>query len=209
MATNLTARQESILEFIVEFIQTNSYPPTIREIGAQFKINSLRGVTVHLDALERKGYISRGKNPRTIQILHPDYKSEEAAVMVPLVGTVAAGAPILASQHIEELVPVPKHMVRGPKPHYMLRVKGDSMIEDGIFPRDLVIVRQESEVGRNQIAAVLVDDEATIKRIQLENGRLLLLSSNPTYEPIVADPSETRILGQVVGLLRDYGGHAF
>lgn len=83
------------------------------------------------------------------------------------------------------------------------------MINDGILARDLVVIRQQSEVGLHQIAAVLVDDEATIKRVQKDNGRLLLVSSNPAYEPIVADPSETRILGQVVGLLRDYDGHAF
>lgn len=209
MATNLTTRQESILKYIVDYIQTNSYPPTIREIGSQFEISSLRGVTVHLDAMERKGYISRGKNPRTIQILHPDYKSVDSAVMVPLLGTIAAGSPILADGQVEDLLPVPKQMIRGDKPHYILRVKGDSMINDGILARDLVVIRQQSEVGLHQIAAVLVDDEATIKRVQKDNGRLLLVSSNPAYEPIVADPSETRILGQVVGLLRDYDGHAF
>src|SRR6476659_9528160 len=107
MAKGLTKRQQSILEYILEYIQKEGFPPSIREIGKDFDIGSLRGVTVHLDALERKGYISCANTPRSIRVIHPSFVEQKRVVMVPLVGTIAAGIPIEAQQHEEDRIPVP------------------------------------------------------------------------------------------------------
>src|ERR1700710_2112433 len=105
MARGLTARQEAILEYIIAYVEREGYPPSIREIGKDFAIGSLRGVTVHLDALERKGYISRSNTPRSIKIIHPEYQSSTKVTMLPILGSIAAGAPILAQEHIEDMIP--------------------------------------------------------------------------------------------------------
>ena len=210
MAKGLTARQESILQFVVEYIQEIGYPPSIREIGDKFKIGSLRGVTVHLDALEKKGYIERSNTPRSIRIVHPAYQSSQRVTMLPLLGNIAAGAPILAEEHIEDLVPVPSEMVRSIAGAYVLRVRGDSMSGEGINPRDLVVVRPQETANHGDLVAVLLGDEATVKRIHYDKGSIRLMPSNPAYDPIVVTSEDNpRVLGRIVGLLRDYEGMAF
>lgn len=209
MAKGLTARQEGILQFISEYAQENGYPPSIREIGLRFGIGSLRGVTVHLDALSKKGYIERSNTPRSIKIVHPLFKSTNRVVMVPLLGQIAAGAPILAQEYVEDLIPVPSEMVRNIAGAYLLRVKGDSMSGEGINPRDLVIVRPQQTANHGDLVAVLVGEEATVKRIQFARDKVVLLPSNPAYDPIIVPAEETRILGRIVGLMRDYEGMSF
>lgn len=209
MAKGLTERQGAILQFLADYIQREGYPPSIREIGKRFEIGSLRGVTVHLDALERKGYISRANTPRSIKITHPMYQSNQRVSMLPLVGQIAAGAPILAQEYVEDLIPVPTEMVRNIEGAFLLRVRGDSMTGEGILPRDLVVVRPQRTANHGDLVAVMLGDEATVKRIHFDRSGVRLVASNPSYEPIVVDREDAQIVGRIVGLIRDYEGMAF
>jgi repressor LexA len=210
MAKGLTKRQQEILQFVQNYIASEGYPPSIREIGSHFGIGSLRGVTVHLDALMKKGYIERSNTPRSIKMTHPQYQAASPRVaMLPLLGQIAAGVPILADQHVEDTIPVPSEMVRNVQGAFLLRVKGDSMSGDGIKPRDLVVVRPQQSANHGDLVAVLIDDEATVKRIQFEKDKVTLLPSNPAYEPIIIDREDARIVGRIIGLIRDYEGMAF
>lgn len=211
MAKGLTTRQEEILRFISDYQAEHGYPPSIREMGARFKIGSLRGVTVHLDALEKKGFIERANTPRSIKVVHPAFQSGNSSVtMLPLLGNIAAGAPILAEQYTEDMIPVPSEMVRSIANAFVLRVKGDSMTGEGINPRDLVVIKPQENATHGELVAVLLNDEATVKRLHKRDGEIKLMPSNPAYEPIEVGPDDrARILGRVVGLLRDYQGMAF
>jgi repressor LexA len=210
MTRGLTTRQESVLKFILDYLQDNGFPPSIREIGKHFNIDSLRGVTVHLDALARKGYIARGKTPRSIQITHPAYTAKANVKMIPLLGSIAAGTPILADQNVEGLVPVPAEMVRNISGSFLLRVRGDSMTGEGILPRDLVIIKPQETAAHGDLVAVLLGDEATVKRIRFgPNASVKLMPSNPAYDPISVRQENAKIIGKVVGLMRDYEGMAF
>lgn len=209
MAKGLTKRQEGILQFLMDYIQKEGFPPSIREIGKRFDIGSLRGVTVHLDALERKGYISRANTPRSIKITHPTYQPAQRVTMLPLLGHIAAGTPILAQEHVEGLIPVPSEMVRNMESAFLLRVRGDSMSGEGILPRDLVVVKPQSTANHGDLVAVLLGDEATVKRIRFDPGGVRLMPSNPAYDPIPIDREDARIIGRIVGLIRDYEGMAF
>jgi repressor LexA len=209
MSKTLTKRQEEILNYVVDYVQKAGYPPSIREIGSQFKIGSLRGVTVHLDALARKGYIERATTPRSIRITHPAYQATSKIVMLPLLGQIAAGAPILASENVENLIPVPSEMVRNMQGAFLLRVKGDSMSGEGINPRDLVVVKPQPTANHGDLVAVLLGDEATVKRIHFAGKQVKLMPSNPAYDPIMVEHDDARIIGRIVGLMRDYEGMAF
>ena len=209
MAKGLTKRQEAILQFVMDYIQREGYPPSIREIGKEFGIGSLRGVTVHLDALSRKGYIERANTPRSIRIMHPQYQPSNRVVMLPLLGQIAAGAPIHAQEHVEDLIPVPSEMVRNIEGAYLLRVRGDSMSGEGILPRDLVVVRPQQTANHGDLVAVLLGDEATVKRIHFGDNSVRLIPSNPAYDPIVIEQEDARVIGRIVGLIRDYEGMAF
>jgi repressor LexA len=206
----LTARQEAVLQFVAAYIQERGYPPSIREIGTHFHIDSLRGVTVHLDALQRKGYIKRENTPRSIQIVHPAYQCSQNVKMLPLVGSIAAGSPILAEQNVEAVVPVPSEMVRNIHGSFCLRVRGDSMSGEGILPRDLVIIKPQETANHGDLVAVLIGDEATVKRIRFgPDGQVKLMPSNPDYDPITIAQEDAKVIGKVVGLMRDYAGMAF
>lgn len=207
MAKGLTKAQKAILQFIVEYTREHGYPPTLREIQQHSgTVKSLRGVAIHLDALQRKGYIERGSQARSIRILHPDYQPESERVrLLPLVGDIAAGTPILAQENIEDLIPVPADMVRNVENAFLLRVKGDSMTGEHIMPRDLVVIKPQETAYNGELVAVLVNDEATIKRIYFEKDRVRLQPANPAYEPIYVRPEEARVIGKVIGLIRDYG----
>ncbi|HZH98394.1 MAG TPA: transcriptional repressor LexA [Fimbriimonadaceae bacterium] len=209
MARSLTKRQQMILQYVMDYVQREGYPPSIREIGKNFEIGSLRGVTVHLDALERKGYISRSNTPRSIKLTHPSYQPTGKSAMLPLLGSIAAGIPIQAQEHVETLIPVPSEMVRNIEHAYLLRVKGDSMSGEGIMPRDLVVVKPQQTANHGDLVAVLLGDEATVKRINFDSKGVRLMPSNPAYEPIVIDREDARVIGRIVGLIRDYEGMAF
>lgn len=209
MAKGLTKRQQMILQFVLDYVQREGYPPSIREIGKHFDIGSLRGVTVHLDALERKGYITRANTPRSIKVIHPQYQSSGRVTMLPLLGSIAAGAPIEAQEHIEDLIPVPTQMVRNIQSAFLLRVRGDSMSGEGIMPRDLVVVRPQQTANHGDLVAVLLGDEATVKRINYDRKGVRLMPSNPAYEPIEVQQEDARVIGRIVGLIRDYDNMAF
>jgi repressor LexA len=209
MAKGLTKRQEMILQYILDYVQKEGYPPSIREIGRDFKIGSLRGVTVHLDALERKGYISRSNTPRSIKVVHPSYQATSNVIMLPILGNIAAGVPIEARENHDEMVPVPSEMVRNINGAFLLRISGDSMIGDGIMPMDLVVVKPQKVANNGDLVAVLLGDDATVKRINYAPQGVRLMPSNPNYEPIEVRQDNAQIIGKIVGLLRDYEGMAF
>lgn len=209
MAKGLTKRQQLILQFVLDYVQREGYPPSIREIGAHFAIGSLRGVTVHLDALARKGYITRSNTPRSIKVIHPSMQTSNRVMMLPLVGQIAAGQPIEATENVEDMIPVPSEMVRNIENAFLLRVKGDSMSGEGIMPRDLVVIKPQQTANQNDLVAVLLGDEATVKRLHMSAKGVRLMPSNPAYEPIEVDREDARVIGKVVGLIRDYTGMSF
>lgn len=209
MARELTKKQEQIFQYVMEYCQREGFPPSIREIGRDFNISSLRGVTIHLDALAKKGYISRSNQPRSIKIIHPQFGNSNKSVLLPLVGSIAAGVPILAQEHVEDLIPVPAEMVRNIERGFLLRVRGDSMTGEGIMPRDLVIIKPQQTAQNGDLVAALIGDEATVKRIQFGPNSVRLMPSNPAYNPIEIKEEDARIIGKVVGLLRDYEAMAF
>ena len=209
MAKGLTKRQQMILQYVMDYVQREGYPPSIREIGKDFAIGSLRGVTVHLDALERKGYITRSNMPRSIKVIHPAYPTANRVVMLPLLGTIAAGTPIQAQENVEDLIPVPSEMVRNIEHAFLLRVRGDSMSGEGILPRDLVVIKPQQAANHGDLVAVLLGDEATVKRIHIDPRGVRLMPSNPAYEPIEIRREDARVIGRIVGLIRDYEGMAF
>jgi len=211
MTRGLTDKQERILSFIVEYVNDKGYPPSIREIGNNFNISSLRGVTVHLDALERKGYIKRANTARAITVIGKTGATSPArsVAFVPLVGTIAAGVPITATQNVEGQIPVPQEMVHNINGAFALQVRGDSMIGAHIMPRDLVVIKPQLNAENGDLVAVLLGDEATVKHIQFTNDGVRLLPSNPAYEPIEVKREDSRIIGKVIGLIRNYEGIMF
>ncbi|MDE2126888.1 MAG: transcriptional repressor LexA [Armatimonadetes bacterium] len=210
MTRGLTEKQERILSFLLEFVDDKGYPPSIREIGNHFQISSLRGVTVHLDALERKGYINRASTSRSITVIGKTGRTAVArgASFVPLVGTIAAGTPITATQNVEGQVPVPEEMVRNVDGAFALLVKGDSMIDAHIMPHDLVVIRPQASADSGDLVAVLLGDEATVKRIQFTPTGARLMPANNAYDPIEVRREDSLIIGKVIGLIRSYDGLA-
>ncbi len=208
MTRGLTAKQEAILEYIVEQVEERGFPPSIREIGNKFEISSLRGVTVHLDALERKGMIKRLSTSRSITVLGRTGASapEKKASFVPLVGSIAAGIPITAQQNIEAQIPVPRELIAPGVNAFALRVKGDSMINKHIQDGDLVIVRQQPTAENGDIVAVLLGDEATVKTIEFTKTGCRLLPANENYQPIEIEREDSSIMGKVIGLVRNMDG---
>jgi repressor LexA len=201
MLSPLTARQKRIYDFITGAIRDNGYAPSIPEIGKRFKITSTRGVFDHLKALENKGYIKRiGK--RAIQIVSSSGRSAlPEATEIPIVGRVRAGAPILAEENIEGFFPVASELVRG-KDNFALKVKGDSMIEDGIVDGDLVIIRCQDTAENGDIVCALIGDEATLKRFYRTVNEVTLKPANKNYDAIVVSKGEFRILGKATGVIR-------
>lgn len=197
----ITAKQKEILEYIKETILKKGYPPAVREICEAVKLKSTSSVHSHLEQLEKNGYIRRDPTkPRTIEIIDDCFNlARREVVNVPLIGTVAAGMPILAEENIENYFPIPVEMLPN-KQTFMLRVKGDSMIEAGIFNGDLVIVEQSETAKNGDIVVALVDDSATVKTFYKEKGHFRLQPQNASMAPILVD--DVKILGKVLGLFR-------
>jgi len=198
----LTVRQKEIYRFLVEHYRENGYPPTIREIGFRFGIRSTKGVVDHLTALERKGYIRRGLGKsRALELVHID--RAEDGNLVPLVGRVAAGQPLLAEENIEDQVVIDPSFRSGGD-EFLLRVNGDSMIEAHIADGDWILVRPSREAANGEIVVALLGDEATVKRFHRKGDRIELRPENRTMQPIPVEPGDEsfRIVGKVVGLFR-------
>jgi len=197
----ITDKQREILEYIKDTILAKGYPPAVREICEAVHLKSTSSVHSHLETLEKNGFIRRDPTkPRTIEILDDDFAlTRREMVQVPIIGTVAAGAPILAEENIEDYMPIPVEMLPN-KEVFMLKVKGDSMIEAGIFNGDRVIVAKESTASNGEMVVALVDDSATVKTFYKENGYIRLQPENSSMEPIILD--DVQILGKVIGLFR-------
>lgn len=202
----LTERQRQILDFIRAEIHRRGFPPSVREIGEAVGLSSSSTVHSHLAALEAKGLLRRDPSkPRALEVL--DYRDTERGVdyervqAVPLVGQVAAGAPILAAENIEATLPLPSSFAG--EETFILRVKGDSMIEAGILDGDFVVVRQQRAANDGDIVVAMIDDEATVKRFFRDGARVRLQPENAAMEPIYADEhTDFAILGKVVALFR-------
>ena len=197
----ITDKQREILEYIKEMILKKGYPPAVREICEAVHLKSTSSVHSHLESLEKNGYIRRDPTkPRTIEILDDDFAlTRREVVNVPVIGTVAAGTPILAEQNIEDYLPIPAEMLPN-KEVFMLKVKGNSMIEAGIYSGDKVIVAKQPDAENGDKVVALVDDSATVKTFYKENGHFRLQPENSTMDPIILDHVE--ILGKVIGLFR-------
>jgi repressor LexA len=218
MAKGLTDRQQEVFNFIVAFVEEKGYPPTIREMQLGLSIGSLRGVTIHLDALHKKGFIERlsSKNgPRTsrgIRILArvSERSADEVSGMVrlPLIGAIAAGTPLLATQNIEDIIPVPLQLLKASHQEcFLLRVQGESMTGAHILPGDLVIIQPQITAENGDIVAARIGEDATVKRFRRHGNRIELQAQNPNYAPIPLRKSDdAAIIGKVVGLLRGYVG---
>jgi repressor LexA len=203
VAGNLSAKQKMILDFLKKGIKQNGYPPTVREICDAVGLSSTSTVHAHLETLERKGYIRRSptKN-RSTEILEEDfYGNARELVNVPIVGNVAAGMPILAEENIEDTFPIPIDYVKNDT-CFMLHVKGDSMMEEGILDGDLVLVRQQRDASNGDIVIAMLEDSATVKTFFRESGQVRLQPANKAFTPIYTDDCD--ILGKVIGLYRRY-----
>ena len=201
--SDITARQQRILDVIAETVQSRGYPPTVREIGDAVGLTSSSSVHAQLANLERKGLLRKDPTKPRAMTLAPEGGRTDATA-VPLVGRIAAGAPVLAAEHVEDYVSVPADYARGPGEHFALRVAGDSMIEAGILDGDVVVVHQQDAARDGDIVAALLpgpaEDEATVKRLGHDGGRVILIPENAAYDPI--EMPDGRIMGKVVAVLR-------
>lgn len=210
--SQISKRQQQAYDYICSFTRQHGYPPSVREIGQAIGLSSPSTVHSHLHKLEEAGYIRRDPNkPRTIEICGPGWDQEAPSlaqvtqdvdantVSLPLVGRVAAGIPILAEQNVEEVMTLPTSVV-GDASSFVLRVRGESMINVGILDGDYIVVREQSDAHNGEIVVALIDDSATVKTFYRERGRIRLQPENDSMEPIYAD--NPTILGRVTGLFR-------
>ena len=201
MPGKISSKQKEILDYIEDNILNKGYPPSVREICEAVKLKSTSSVHSHLETLEKNGYIRRDPTkPRTIEILDDKFcLSRRELVNVPIIGQVTAGEPILAVENVEGYFPVPPEYLHN-KSSFMLKVKGDSMINVGIYDGDLILVEVQSTASNNEIVVALVDDSATVKRFFKEDGHYRLQPENDFMDPIIVD--NVSILGKVIGLFR-------
>jgi repressor LexA len=200
--TDITSRQQGILDFIASTVRERGYPPTVREIGEAVGLTSSSSVHAQLANLERKGLLRKDPTkPRAMTLAREVARSK--GVSVPLVGRIAAGAPVLAQEHVEDYVAVPSGFATEDD-HFALRVTGDSMIGAGILDGDLVVVRTQQSADDGDIVAALLEgpaeEEATVKRLGRDGPRVMLIPENPAFEPL--EMTDGRLLGKVVAVLR-------
>jgi repressor LexA len=201
---DLTDRQREILDFIKAEMRRKGYPPTVRDIGQAVGLSSSSTVHSHLNALEAKGLIKRDPSkPRALEVIGHDRETVVTSMRgvreLPVLGAVAAGVPMLAEENIEGTIPLPTEVVREDST-FVLRVKGDSMIDAGIFDGDFVVVRQQPTAENGDIVVALLEDEATVKRYFRESDRIRLQPENDSMEPIYV--RDVTILGKVVAVFR-------
>ena len=201
----ISKKQQEILEYIKSEILNRGFPPAVREICEAVNLKSTSSVHAHLEALEKNGYIRRdATKPRAIEIIDDNFNLVRREVVnVPLVGTVAAGQPILAVENVDGYFPIPAEFMPNEQ-SFMLKVKGDSMINAGIFDGDLVMC-EEAQTARNaEMVVALIDDSATVKTYYKEAGYYRLQPENDTMDPIIVQDGELQILGKVIGLFRTF-----
>ena len=198
----LTERQKEVLSFIAEYITAHSYPPAIRDIADHFCM-SVKGAHDHITALKRKGYLKQAdKRPRTMELTHFRDEDMAALVEIPLLGTVAAGQPILAEENFDGSILMHRSMLKKNKKYFALKVRGDSMSGVGIMDNDTAIIEKQNVVHNGDIAVAVVDDAVTLKRFFKESSRIKLQSENPAYKPIFCQ--DVRILGRLTTIIRTY-----
>lgn len=197
----ITAKQQEILDFMKSEILNKGYPPSVREICTAVNLKSTSSVHSHLSTLEKNGYIHRDPTkPRAIEIVDDTFNLTRREISnIPIVGTVAAGQPLLAAENIEGYFPIPAEFLSN-KNTFMLKVKGDSMINAGIFSGDTIIVEQQNTAANGEIVVALVEDSATVKTFYKEDGHIRLQPENDDMEPIIVN--NCAILGKVIGLFR-------
>lgn len=197
----ITAKQEEILNYIKNEILERGFPPAVREICQAVNLKSTSSVHSHLESLEKNGYIRRDPTkPRAIEILDDSFNMvRREMVNVPIVGTVAAGQPVLAQQNIDSYFPIPSEYMPNEQ-SFILRVKGESMINVGIMDGDCVLVKQQSAADNGDMVVALVEDSATVKTFYKENGHIRLQPENDTMAPIIVE--DCQILGKVFGVFR-------
>lgn len=203
MAAPLTPKQAEIYEFILQFTKEHGYPPSVREIGFAVNLKSPSTVHFHMKKLEAEGYIQKADGKTRAITLPREAVAEELdprADQVPVLGSVAAGSPILAEEHIEEYLTFDTGGLTGE--HFALKVRGESMLYAGILPDDLVVVHRQENFREGDIVVALFEDEATVKTLHRENGHIWLLPENPEYQPI--DGEGAALLGRVVAVIRRY-----
>jgi repressor LexA len=197
---DLTKRQQEIFEFVKRYVGEHGYPPTVRDIGKAIGLTSSSTVHAHLANLEKLGLLKRDPTkPRALEVLVDKARSAVSPGGLPLVGQVAAGSPVLADENIEEYVPVPG-IAGGDEGEFVLKVKGDSMVNAGILEGDHVIVRKQDTAKNGEIVVALVGDEATVKRFFREQEHVRLQPENETMESILT--RDVKLLGRVVGVCR-------
>lgn len=199
--SDITSRQQRILDFIERTVRERGYPPTVREIGDAVGLTSSSSVHAQLANLERMGLLTKDPSKPRAMTLSDDRRA--AGIPVPLIGRIAAGEPVLADEHVEDRIMVPAEFVRGDG-HFALRVAGESMIGAGILDGDVVVVRSQRSASDGDIVAALLsgpaEDEATVKRLGHDGARVMLIPENPALEPF--EMMDGRILGKVVAVLR-------
>ncbi len=199
--SDITPRQQRILDVIAETVRERGYPPTVREIGEAVGLTSSSSVHAQLANLERAGYLRKDPTKPRAMTLATDARADGTAV--PVLGRIAAGTPTLAAEHVEDYLAVPSEYLRGGD-HFALRVAGDSMIGAGILDGDMVVVRSQDQARDGEIVAALLpgpaEDEATVKRLGHDGPRAMLLPENPAFQPL--EMLDGRILGKVVAVLR-------
>ena len=201
MPGKISTKQKEILEYIKQEILNKGYPPAVREICEAVHLKSTSSVHSHLETLEKNGYIRRDPTkPRAIEIIDDNFNlTRREVVNVPIIGQVAAGQPLLAVENIENYFPIPTEFMPNAET-FMLKVKGDSMINAGIFNGDKILVQKQSDAQNGDIVVALVDDSATVKTFYKEDGHFRLQPENDTMDPIIVN--ECSILGKVFGIMR-------
>jgi repressor LexA len=202
----LTKRQQMVLDYISQSISDRGYPPTLREIGSHMGIRSTNGVNDHLRALERKGYLKReDMKSRALRPVRVGSAEGDPLVSVPVVGRVAAGRPVLAEENVEDTVVIDRFFLGNQREVFGLRVRGDSMIDAGIWDGDFIFVRRQMHAEKGDVVVALIGDEATVKYYHPGNDAIRLVAANAAYAPIIIRRDEfrpTQILGVVIGVYR-------
>jgi repressor LexA len=202
--SEVTPRQRRILDYIKTTVRERGYPPTVREIGEAVGLNSSSSVHAQLANLERRGLLRRDPSkPRAMELQGAGAPTGQA-VSVPVLGRISAGSPMLAAENVEEYLPLPTSFATDDDRSFALRISGDSMVGAGILDGDVVVVRSQSDARNGDIVAALLggpaEEEATVKRFQRSDGKVVLVAENPAYEPI--EMASGRILGKVIAVLR-------
>ena len=197
-----TKRQQEVIDFIAEYIQDHAYPPTIREVANHFSV-SVKGAHDHLAALKKKGLLKQGdKKPRTMELIRLGEERTEVED-IPILGTVAAGRPLLSSENMDGFIRFDRSLLKTGRKYFALRVQGDSMNEAGIMDGDTAVIEQQETVRNGDIAVVMLDDAVTLKTFYRESARIRLQPENPNYSPIYCS-GDVRVLGKLAHVFRSY-----